>query len=1224
MAGDSEGAARRSQDGIAVSSGESSAATPKPALGSDGMTDPGVGAADVTSPATPLPITPKSDPSDALTAVRPRSSGSASPPHPIFSSIGATVFHEGDILGERYEILKLLGMGGMGAVYKARDLEVDRVVGLKVIRPDLAGDPAILARFKQELILARQVTHKNIIRIYDLNEAGGVKFITMEFIEGEDLRSILLREGKLPPKEAAHIVVQVCAGLQAAHSEGVIHRDLKPSNVMRDASGRVVVMDFGLARTVQGDGMTRTGMMVGTMEYMSPEQAMGKDLDAASDQFTVGLIFYELLSGSMPYHAESAIASLVKRTQEGAVPLTEVDATIPPELSAIVSKCLERDPAARFASVQELIDEIEIWEGKKPRTGQSVIAPPLPKPAAAKRFPWKWVAVGTAAVVLAAGTYVALNNRKPSGTAATQAPPALKGPVTSVAILPFYNGSGDPGLNSIGSTISETLISDIGRSPHLRPASPEDLQEVLHDSHISPESQVDSANLKRVADVTGADTIITGQYFKNGEGLRINSTIHLKDGRNIPITTDVANEEEVLAAVDNLADQIRQKLAASRDILKELQANSQHVSTKSIPALRVYEEGLQRVRAGDYTTAVKKFEDATTEDANFAVAFAKLAETYSNLGNDTKAEQASRSAMQLRDNLPPRDRTLVEAIDATVQHDTDKAIAQYENLVKVNSDDVEAHYALAKLYEDRHDLETAGKHLDKVLAADAKNVRALYLRGEILLRQGNAQAALVPLNQGLSYAIQFDYQEEKAYIDHALGVAYRNLGRQDEAMRSFQDALAIRKKIDDQRGIAVTLGEIAGLQGTSDAAKANYEVAIAAARKIGAKKELARNLMNLGSWYHDHGKYDDALKLTKEALQGFQDIGDKNDQALCLNNIASNYDYKGDYQNALTYFKQAYEIQQQSNSTEDATESLRNLAEMSFKLGQYDAAQSQFVKALEASKTAGNQGMVALESSTMGVLFAAQGKYDAAISSLQEAVKGFQQLKDRTWYSVEAQARLGDVLSIVGQGAEGQKYIDSALKLAEEVKDESATAEARNCLGDSYFYRGDYSSARQQYERARQIASKSALPDQGLRARLGLARLSLVEGKAQAALPELKKIKDEAESMGLKALSVQASIFYAQALLATNRAALARDELGTAVGQADKLGMLLEKARAEFLLGNAATQAGKPKEAPLHYREAARVLQSIINNEKSAARILDRPDLKAIYGEAKASMGGAA
>ncbi len=319
-------------------------------------------------------------------------------PHPIFSHIGATVFHEGDILGGRYEIQKMLGMGGMGAVYKARDMEVERVVGLKVIRPDLAGNPAILARFKQELVLARQVTHKNIIRIYDLNEADGVKFITMEFIEGEDLRSILTRQGKMPPEEAVGIILQVCAGLQAAHGEGVIHRDLKPSNIMRDPVGRVVIMDFGLARTVQGDGMTQTGMMVGTMEYMSPEQAMGKELDARSDQFAVGLIFYEMLSGFVPFHAESAIASLVKRTQEPAVPLVDVDTSIPPVLSSVVSKCLERDPNARFASLQQLIDELEIWQGKKSRTGQSALASYVPSSTIpAKRVPWKWVAIGIAA-----------------------------------------------------------------------------------------------------------------------------------------------------------------------------------------------------------------------------------------------------------------------------------------------------------------------------------------------------------------------------------------------------------------------------------------------------------------------------------------------------------------------------------------------------------------------------------------------------------------------------------------------------------------------------------------------------------------------------------------------------------------------------------------------------------------------------------------------------------
>ena len=211
-------------------------------------------------------------------------------PIPPGSTFAGLMLPPGTVLGNRYEILQILGEGGMGAVYKARDIELDRVMALKVIRPELASNPEILQRFKQELILARQVTDRNVIRIFDLGEADGIKFITMEYVEGESLYQILKREGKVPVAEAVDIMKQMLGGLLAAHREGVIHRDLKPGNVMRDAQGRVVVMDFGLARSFAGDGMTRTGAMLGTMEYMSPEQAQAKELDARSDLFTVGLI----------------------------------------------------------------------------------------------------------------------------------------------------------------------------------------------------------------------------------------------------------------------------------------------------------------------------------------------------------------------------------------------------------------------------------------------------------------------------------------------------------------------------------------------------------------------------------------------------------------------------------------------------------------------------------------------------------------------------------------------------------------------------------------------------------------------------------------------------------------------------------------------------------------------------------------------------------------------
>ena len=264
----------------------------------------------------------------------------------------------GTVLGDRYEILKRLGEGGMGAVYKARDRELDRLLALKVIRPELAGNPDILRRFKQELILARQVTHKNVIRIFDLGMADGCKFITMDYIEGRDLKTILVERGKLKPEEAVPIFQQICRGLEAAHAEGVVHRDLKPQNIMVDANGRVWVMDFGLARSMDLAGMTRTGALMGTPDYMSPEQARGEKVDARSDLFSLGIIFYEVLTGKLPFVADTMMATLLKRVQEKAVPPCTIDSAVPRNLSDLVMKCLEADREKRYQTIGEILADL--------------------------------------------------------------------------------------------------------------------------------------------------------------------------------------------------------------------------------------------------------------------------------------------------------------------------------------------------------------------------------------------------------------------------------------------------------------------------------------------------------------------------------------------------------------------------------------------------------------------------------------------------------------------------------------------------------------------------------------------------------------------------------------------------------------------------------------------------------------------------------------------------
>ncbi len=356
------------------------------------------------------------------------------------NSFGASAafLQAGTVLGSRYEIVQLLGEGGMGAVYKAADREVDRIVALKVIRPQMASDPANIARFKQELLLSSKVTHRNVIRIYDLGEADGLKFITMEYMEGQNLHQILKQRDKLAIAEAVDIMEQVASGLAAAHREGIIHRDLKPANIMRDKNGRVVVMDFGLARTFSGDGMTQTGAMLGTIEYMSPEQAQGIDIKASSDIFTVGLILYELLAGVTPFYAESAIASLLKRTQQRAVPLADIDKNIPVGLSNIVAKCLEKDPAKRYQNAEELAADFA--PGKAGAATRKVSA--SSGRLRIRTLSWPLVAVAGALIVaVAAGIawYVIRNQQAAKSVA--------HGPV-SVLVGDFANHTGDPVLDN--------------------------------------------------------------------------------------------------------------------------------------------------------------------------------------------------------------------------------------------------------------------------------------------------------------------------------------------------------------------------------------------------------------------------------------------------------------------------------------------------------------------------------------------------------------------------------------------------------------------------------------------------------------------------------------------------------------------------------------------------------------------------------------------------------
>ena len=280
-------------------------------------------------------------------------------------------------LSQRYDILSEAGHGNMGNVYKAKDRETGETVALKLIKPEIASDQAMTDRFKNELLFARKITHKNVCRVYEFNRLGGIAYTSMEFVEGESLRSVLSRFGGLPVRKAVDLALQICSGLKEAHAQGIVHRDLKPENVMIDAQGNVKIMDFGIARSMEG-GTRLTGAMIGTPAYMSPEQVSGKTVDYRTDIYALGLVLYEMFTGSETFRADTAVAVAMKQMQEVPTPPHDIDPNIPVYIERAILKCLEKDPAKRFQSIAELENALRSTRVTGAPVASAALAAPSP------------------------------------------------------------------------------------------------------------------------------------------------------------------------------------------------------------------------------------------------------------------------------------------------------------------------------------------------------------------------------------------------------------------------------------------------------------------------------------------------------------------------------------------------------------------------------------------------------------------------------------------------------------------------------------------------------------------------------------------------------------------------------------------------------------------------------------------------------------------------------
>ena len=580
----------------------------------------------------------------------------------------------GTILAHRYEILNVLGTGGMGSVYKAKDLELDRLVALKVIRPELARNAAIVDRFKQELRLSHKVTHRNVVRLYDLSEDAGMRFVTMELVEGSDLRSILEERGKLPADEAVGIFHQICMALEAAHGVGILHRDLKPQNVMReDHTGRVVVMDFGLARMIDStDGMTQTGALVGTLDYMSPEQALGKELDQRSDIFALGLIGYEMLTGSMPFRAESMVASLLKRTQQRAVPVSEVDKNIPGALSNIIAKCLEKEPVNRYQRTEELEADLRAWQagGRGRKISASSARLRMNR---IREIPWPRVAItGVLIVVIAAGASWFVIHRQKAAKA------VVHGPV-SVLVGDFANHTGDPLLdNSLEQMLGVALEGASFINAYSRGDARKQAEKLPH-----PTDKLDEQSARLVAVSQDVNAVITGEINLRGDKYDISAiALDAVSGKEITRSeVTVSNKQDIVQSLPQLAAPIRKALGDSTPASVQFAEVSGGFKAASLEAVHQASIAVDEQFAGKFQDAFNSFQKAAALDPKLTWAYTGMAAMAQNLGRPEDAVKYMQQAMQYVDDMTEREKYRDRGLYYRVTGDWQNCVQEYTRLV---------------------------------------------------------------------------------------------------------------------------------------------------------------------------------------------------------------------------------------------------------------------------------------------------------------------------------------------------------------------------------------------------------------------------------------------------------------------------------------------------------------------------------------------------------------
>jgi tetratricopeptide (TPR) repeat protein/TolB-like protein len=1060
----------------------------------------------------------------------------------------------GDVLAGRFRIVQSLGAGAVGQTYEALDLELGQSVAVKLLHPDIAADPELRERFRREAKLARQVTHPNVCRVHDLfvderHSAEAAVLVSMELLHGETLRERIEARGPLALPEALGVARQLAAGLDAAHAAGVLHRDFKSSNVLLVQTGalvRAVITDFGLARRVDTEGedpsLTHSGIVIGSPAYMAPEQVRGEPLGAAADLYAFGVVLFEMITGELPFRADSAWQTALQRLQEDPLPPSRFVEGLDANWDRAVLAFLAREPADRPESASRFEHLLDPAHSLAPRGA----APGAPNPR-------RWLATVAAGAVLLLGVSWHFVRSRAGGTALSNAD-------RSIAVLGFENLTSDPRFQYLERALCDLLPSELAAGGHLRVVPGESVALARGSLGLTEMRALSTETLRKLRQLTGADLVVTGAYLAAGDAASptaLQFDVTAQDSRTGEVVgrwkEEGGEEGALVQSIARLGNGIRRDLGAAA--LSESETNEiARVRPANAAVAKQLAVGLERLRVFDGPGAVASLEKAAAADPDNPRIRRALASAWSTLGLEQRAVQEAGRAVTLSSGLAERERWLIAAEYHGFTHDSAGQLALFSRLVALSPDDPDLNLGLASaqiadrrgqealvtvarlrglaLSEDpRVDIleaRAAGslgdferqRRLAVHAAAEGDRLgapllaaRGRFLEATSLRRLGKLPYAAAAASQARLAAETAGDLALASVAEQELAAVRLLQGDLDNAATSFAAAVDFGRRAQSRRVVADALNGQAILHrrlGHLAQSERAFEDLRSTTRELGDRRREAIANNGLALVHAASGRLDDAARLLDRTLIDFEPQLDRSDRAVVLVNLAAVQAERGELARARQTAEQAGRLFLELGEVGGIAEAETVIARLELWANRRAEARAMLQTATGHAQEAAELSVLAQGWMTLARLDLGVGDSEPSVAAARRALAA---AKGEALLEVEATALLARSLAAAGRTLDAAAVLSQAVGAGE--RSEGAMASAEIALASAVLA-PTLATAISTLEKALREAQRGGLQARAFELRLELAR----RGEARSAA--LARFAAEAQSHGFLELAERA------------------------------------------------------------------------------------------------------